>query len=136
MKETERRIQDTIIANIESAQVKPGSASWWKTTNYMLGKGKRCSTALDFDAEEMNQYFADIAGTRILSLRERQKLEGRHHWRSRRISCMEYYAKREAVHLRKIEYPPGFFLQNAHNLTFPLKHIIDTCLAHGSFLLA
>ena len=62
---------------------------------------------------------------RIILLRKRQKLEERYHWRSRFISFTEHYAKRETLHLGKMEHPPG------QNLTFPLKHIIDHCLAQG-----
>ena len=49
-----------------------------------------------------------VAGKRTNSLWERQKLEEGHHWRSRLLSCIEYFAKRETMHPGKTEYPPGF----------------------------
>ena len=122
LKETERRIQDTIIPNIKSAKNKPGSASWWKTTNYMLGKGKRCSTALDFDVEEMNQYFADVS--RDEDYQPPRKTE------TRGTPPLEVSPHLVYGILRKTrDTAPGKDGIPAHNLTFPLKHIIDHCLA-------
>ena len=89
------------------AQNKPGSASWWETTNYMLEKEKRCSTALDFDVEEMEQNFENVCRDKDYQPPRKTEVEEDHHWQPRRISFMKYYAKREALHLGKMEYPPG-----------------------------
>ena len=134
LKDTERRNQDTIIAIIKSARNKSGSASWWKTTNYILRNVKIGSTALDFDTWKrwinISQLFA---GTRTISLRERQKLEERHHWGSPRISCMEYYGKQETHHLEKMEYPPMFSERMHINLHSHSSTSLITVSHKGSF---
>ena len=133
LKETERRNQDTIIANIKSARNKPGSAEWWKTTNYMLGQGKSCSTAPDFDVEEMNQYFADSC--RDEDYQPPRKTETRVTPPLEVSPHLVYGVPRKTRDTApgKDGIPAWVFRENAHNFTFPLKHIIDHCPAQGKF---
>ena len=132
LKETDRRIHDTIIAIIKSAK-KHGSAPWWKTTNYMLGKWKGCSTALDLDVEEMNQCFANVCRDedyqppRNTDTRETPPLEVSPHL------LYGVLRKTRDTAPGKNGIPAWVFRENAHNLIFPLKHIIDNCLAQGKF---
>ena len=132
MKETERRIQDTIIANIKSAKSKPVSASWWKTTNYMLGK-RRCSTALDFGVEETNQYFADICRDDEYQPPRKTETRGTPPLEVSPHLVYEVLRSTRDTAPGKDEIPAWFFSENSHNLTFPLKHIIDHCLAQRKF---
>ena len=99
----------------------------------MLGNGKRCSTALDFDIEEMNKYFAD--GCRDENYQPPSKTETR--------GTPPLEVSRHLVYgvLRKTRdtapgkdgIPAWGCRENAHNLTFPLKHIIEHCLTQGKF---
>ena len=77
-----------------------------------------------------------FAGTRIISLREKQEIEETHHWRSRRISCMEYYAKRETLYLGKMEYPPGLSTRMHMNLHSHSSTSLISVSHKGSFPLA
>ena len=133
LKETERRIQDTIIANIKSAKHKPGSASWWKTINYMLGKRKRCSTALDFDVEEMNQNFANICRNEDYQPPRKAETRGTPPPDVSPHLVYGVLRKTRSTAPGKDGIPAWVFRENAHNPTFPLKHIIDHCLALRKF---
>ena len=70
-------------------------------------EGEKVLNSAGLRVEKMDQYFADVCGDENYQPPEKTQTR-RDHWRSRRISYMEYYAKRETLHLGKIEYPPGF----------------------------
>ena len=99
----------------------------------MLGKGERCSTTLDFDAVQMIQYFADACRDEDYKAPRMTKIRG--------TPPMEVSPHLVYEVLRKTgDTAPGkdgifawVFRENAHNLTFPVKHIIDHCLAQGKF---
>ena len=74
-----------------------------------------------------------FAGTRTISLQEKQKIEERHHWRSRRISCIENYSNRETLHLGKLEYPPGFSTRMHKTLHSHSSTSLITVSHEGSF---
>ena len=131
LKETERRIHDTLIANSKGSNNKAGSASWWMRTNYMLEKGKRCSTVLDFDVEEMNQNFADICKDEDYQPPRKAETRG---MPPLEISTHFVYGvlrKTRDTALGKDGIPAWVFPENAHNFTFTLKRIIDHCFAQG-----
>ena len=99
----------------------------------MFGKGKRSSAELDFDVEEMNHYFADVC--RFEDHQPPGKTE------TRGTPPLDVSPHLMYGVLRKTkDAAPGkdgltacVFRENAHNFTFPLKHIIDHCLAQGKF---
>ena len=98
-----------------------------------LGKRKRCSTALDCDVKEMNRNFADVC--RDENYQPPRKTET---WGTPPLEVSPHLVYGVLRKMRdtapgKNGTPAGVFRENALNLTFPLKHIIDLCLAQGKF---
>ena len=97
----------------------------------MLGKGKRCSTALDFDVKDMNQYFADVCRDEIYQPPRKTETRG--------TPSLEVSPRLVYGVLRKTRdtapgidgIPARVFPENAQNLRFPLKHLILNCRAQG-----
>ena len=128
-----KKIQDTIISNNKSAKNKPGCASWWKTTNYTLGKRKRCSTALDSDVEEMNQFFADVWRDEDYQPPRKTEIGGTPPVEVSPHLVYGVLRKTGDTVRGKDGMPVRVFHENAHNLTFPPKHTFDHCLAQGKY---
>ena len=132
LKKTERRIQDTIIANIESSKNKPGSASCWKITMYMLGK-KKMLNSVGLRRGRDESIFRRYLPGRGLSASEQDS-------NSRNATTGGLAASRVLRTTKKRDIAPGkdgipawVFGENANNFKFPLKHIRDQCLAQRKF---
>ena len=99
----------------------------------MLGKAKRCSTAMDFDVEEMNQYFADVCRDEDYQPPRKTETRGTQPLEGSPYLVYGVLRKTRDTAAEKDRIPAWVLHENAQSLTFPLKHNIDHCFAHGKF---
>ena len=97
----------------------------------MPGKGKLCSTALDFDMEEMNQYFADVCRDEDYQRPRKTQTRGTQPLEISPHLVFRVLCKTGDTTRRKNGKSAWVFCENAQSLTFPLKHITDHFLAQG-----